>query len=528
MIIKFYQKFLPVLLLIFSSTAIFAQLNFEGYIYNGSGGGALMDEASSVAVSPDGNYIYVASSASNAINVFSKSSSSPTGELTFVELVKTGLNGVQGLTAIQSVTVSPDGNNVYAVGTYDDAVVAFTRSHVDGTLTYIGMLKDGLGGVDGLDAPFEVKVSPDGNHVYVSATDDMAISVFVRDASTGALTFSSKITDPTLNNVLGFDISPDGKNIYVAGHTEDKAVVLARDISTGELTFVEAIEDNVDFVDGLDGAFSVFVSPDGKNVYVTGVYDNAVAIFQRDEIIGTLTFMMIQEDGQNGVDFLGFPFHVSGSADGNYIYAVGASDNAINVFSRDPNNGILTYVEAQVDGNAGVSGMNFPVNIAVSPDGDFVYSAANGSGAAVVFNKQNSGNLTFVESQMSGTDGVTGLGRPYAITVSPDGKNIYSAGYDDNSLAYFSRSSTTGDLTFVNMVADGVDGVDGLYRASSVVVSPDGKNVYAAGNNDDAIAVFARDEATGDLTFVEKIKDNIAGVDGLNGVRWVTLSPDGN
>ncbi|MFK8005722.1 MAG: beta-propeller fold lactonase family protein [Saprospiraceae bacterium] len=528
MVIKNYHKTLSTILFCLLTLAIQAQLNYENFVYNGSGGGALMDQASAVAVSPDGDYVYVTSSGSNAINVFNKSISSPDGQLTFVEVIKTGLDGVQGLTAAQSVAVSPDGNNVYAVGNFDDALVTFDRSHVNGTLTYLGMHKDGLGGVDGLDAPFMVKVSPDGKHVYVTATDDKAISIFERNETTGLLTFKSKMTDPSLNVVLGFDISSDGNHIYAAGHADGKVVVFSRNASTGLLTYVEAIQDNVNFVDGLSGAFSVFVSPDGINVYVTGVYDNAVAIFARDTDDGTLTFMEIQQDGQNGVDFMAFPFNVSGSADGNYIYALGANDNAINVFERNPTNGILTFKSAQVEGNVGVNGLNYPVHIAVSPDGNQVYTAANGSGAAVVFKKQNDGSLSFTESQENGTNGVAGLGKPYSLTVSPDGKNVYAAAYDDNSVVMFSRSEATGNLTYIDMLQDGEDGVDGLYRAYSITVSPDGKHAYATGNNDDALVIFNRDETTGALTFVEKIKDGVNGVDGLNGARFVTVSDDGN
>lgn len=528
MVIKIYRKIFIVIVLCLLALAMKAQLNYEDFIYNGSGGGALMDQASSVAVSPDGNYVYVTSAGSNAINVFNKSISSPAGQLSFVEVIKTGLNGVQGLTSAQSVAVSPDGNNVYAVGNFDDALVTFDRSHVNGTLTYVDMYKDGLGGVDGLDAPFMVKVSPDGKHVYVTATDDKAISIFERNESTGLLTFKSKITDPSLNVVLGFDISSDGNNIYVAGHADGKVIVFSRNSSTGLLSYVEAFQDNINFVDGLSGAFSVFVSPDGKNVYVTGVYDNAVAIFERDVYLGTLTYMGIQQDGQNGVDYLEFPFHISGSLDGEYIYALGANDNSINVFERNTASGLLTFKEAQVEGNAGVAEMNYPVNIAVSPAGDQVYIASSGSGAAVIFKTENDGGLSFTESQQSGTGGVTGLGKPYSITVSPDGKNVYAATFDDNSVVMFSRSETTGDLTYIDMLQDGENGVDGLYRAYSITVSPDGKHAYATGNNDDALVIFDRDEITGELTFVEKIKDNIAGVDGLNGARFVTLSDDGN
>ena len=51
---------------------------------------------------------------------------------------------------------------------------------------------------------------------------------------------------------------------------------------------------------------------------------------------------------------------------------------------------------------------------------------------------------------------------------------------------------------------DGVGGVDGLSGAQSVAVSPDGGHVYVAGSyGTTRLAVFARDVATGALTFVE-------------------------
>ena len=68
MVNKIYRKILPAILFCVLSLAMTAQLNYENFVYNGSGGGALMDQASSVAVSPDGDYVYVTSAGSNAIN----------------------------------------------------------------------------------------------------------------------------------------------------------------------------------------------------------------------------------------------------------------------------------------------------------------------------------------------------------------------------------------------------------------------------------------------------------------------------
>ena len=62
-----------------------------------------------------------------------------------------------------------------------------TTENVPG-IDYIGIQKDGVGGVDGLDGAYSVTVSPDGNHVYAGGYTDDAIAVFSRKSSTGALT----------------------------------------------------------------------------------------------------------------------------------------------------------------------------------------------------------------------------------------------------------------------------------------------------------------------------------------------------
>ena len=80
-------------------------------------------------------------------------------------------------------------------------------------------------------------------------------------------------------------------------------------------------------------------------------------------------------------------------------------------------------------------------------------------------------------------------------------------------------------LTFVEVQRDGVGGVGGLGRAISVTVSPDGRHVYAAGQFDDAVVVFSRNSTTGALTFVEVQKDGVGGVDGLDGASSVTGQP---
>ena len=100
----------------------------------------------------------------------------------------------------------------------------------------------------------------------------------------------------------------------------------------------------------------------------------------------------------------------------------------------------------------------------------------------------------------------------FAIVIAVIGATV-------TSLVWTGAASAdgNGELTFVEVHKDGDGGMDGLDQAFSVTVSPDGKHLYAAGFADSAVAVFSRDSTTGELTFVEVQKDDVGGVDGLNG-----------
>jgi 6-phosphogluconolactonase (cycloisomerase 2 family) len=147
----------------------------------------------------------------------------------------------------------------------------------------------------------------------------------------------------------------------------------------------------------------------------------------------------------------------------------------------------------------------------------------NDNAVAVFSRDAKTGQLSFRQVLKDGVDGVDGLAWAISVTVSPDGKYVYVAGYLDNAVAVFSRDAKTGQLAFRQVLKDGVDGVDGLFGAYSVTVSPNGKQVYAAGYDDNAVAVFSRDAKTGQLAFRQVLKD----VDGLAGAYSVTVSPDG-
>ena len=77
-----------------------------------------------------------------------------------------------------------------------------------------------------------------------------------------------------------------------------------------------------------------------------------------------------------------------------------------------------------------------------------------GAGAAIA-------NFSFLGT----VTGLPGLEGAYAVTLSPDGAHVYATGGANGALVALSRNATTGQLTHVQTLQDGVDGVDGLSNA---------------------------------------------------------------
>ncbi len=90
-----------------------------------------------------------------------------------------------------------------------------------------------------------------------------------------------------------------------------------------------------------------------------------------------------------------------------------------------------------------------------------------------------------------------------------------------------SRNLVTGSLLPTWFFADGVHGVDGLDGAQDVVVSPTNAPVFVAGSFDDAVAVFDREWPSGELAYLETIYDELNGVEGIGGAHGLAVSPDG-
>ena len=144
------------------------------------GGPLRRSGAYGLAASSDGNYLYAAEYYGGVIAVFSRDGT--TGRLTFVEVQKEGVGGVEGLDGAVAVEVSPDNRHVYVAGSLEDSVVVFNRDSTTDALTFQAVYTDGSGGVEGISGASAIAFGPDGYYLYAAGYYDSAVAVFSVDS----------------------------------------------------------------------------------------------------------------------------------------------------------------------------------------------------------------------------------------------------------------------------------------------------------------------------------------------------------
>ncbi len=533
----------------------------------------------SVLVSPDGQHVYVAATDGDAVLVFQRDSapgSDKFGSVSLVETLVDGIDGVEGLDGAWGLALSPDGEFLYVAGSLDDMIAVFDRNPATGRLTFVEVVIDGTGALDGIDGVRAIAVSPDGDHLYAGGADDNAIAWFTRDTATGTLSFENAYFDDVagvagLADIAAIVVSPDGGALYVAGPGDDAVASFSRD-DDPESPMYGSIEPlNVITgadVEGLEGVRTLALPRDlsdpldgGEHLLAGGDPSGKLVVFRRNPSTGALSFQEVLREGQPitppemTVHGLVVVSAITSSPDGRHVYTTADLDGAVTVFDRRPPDPAFAFVEADVDGEddgygTTVSGLGAARSVTVTGDGVHVLATGYTSDSLVVFHRDpergttpdtQGEHLAFVASyENGGPDAaggtIDGLDGAAQIVTSADGLFVYVSSEIDNAVAVFERNSTTGEMTFLEVERDGVDDpgdgpgnpVDGLSGAVALALSPSGgRHLYVAGRYDASIAVFERNATDGLLSFVEKKTNGFDGVEGLDGVDGVAVSPDG-
>jgi 6-phosphogluconolactonase (cycloisomerase 2 family) len=258
---------------------------------------------------------------------------------------------------------------------------------------------------------------------------------------------------------------------------------------------------------------------------------------------------------------------VAVSSDGADVYAVSGLGSTVMQFRRDGASGALTFASCITSNNAVDGCLELPDaafgasdasldglrDVVLSPDGTSLYVSGEGSDAVTTFARNpTSGALAFQScigsdsdvaacAHIAGSvaDGTnTGLNGVRALAVSRDGTSLYATADAGDAVASFNRDPATGALTYTGCITSNsnvngcseiagsaVNGTNtGLAAARSLALSSDGRSLYTAAYDSDAIARFERGPG-GVLTYRDCLTASTA-VAGCTALPGAGSTPD--
>jgi 6-phosphogluconolactonase len=135
------------------------------------------------------------------------------------------------------------------------------------------------------------------------------------------------------------------------------------------------------------------------------------------------------------------PRHLVFSPDGRFVYVINEMGGTITVFSYATANAAMTEVQTISTLPKDFSGKNTAAEIAVHPNGKFLYASNRGHDSIAVFAvNQQTGQLTFVEHQPT-------LGHtPRHFAIDPTGRWLLAENQTSSSVVVFAIDRDTGKL----------------------------------------------------------------------------------
>ncbi len=292
-------------------------------------------------------------------------------------------------------------------------------------------------------------------------------------------------------------VSPDGSKVFAAGTTYTAAgaeafTVRAYNPSTGTVLWTQ----NYDREGSKgDAAYAVAVSPDGTKVFAAGTtfttaggWDFTVGAYNAS----TGAVLWERNYDREGALF-DAAYAVAVSPDGSKVFAAGttytaAGAEAFTVRAYNASTGAVLWGRSYDRQGIGDDGANA---VTVSPDGTKVFTAG--------FTQTATGSYAFTVRTYNSSTGVLLWGRSYdkegskddkanAVAVSPDGTKVFAAGFTQTTAggsAFTVRAynaSTGAPLWKRNYNREG----SLEDKANAVAVSPDGSRVFAAGTTETA------------------------------------------
>jgi len=342
-----------------------------------------------------------------------------------------------------------DNRVIVYVGTYTgpgkaEGIGVFRMDQATGALTHLQTLS-------GVDNPSFLALHPNGRSLYAAnesgdADGGPGISAFAVDQETHTLM--------PLNRQPAHGTSP----CYVSLDSAGRSVLLAN-YGNGTVSVYPVQEDGsldeashvVQHVGGGSTrrqagphAHSIVMDPAGKYVLSADLGCDRI-------------FVYLLQDGRlspNDVPYAQIssgagPRHIAFHPNGRFVFVNGEIDSTVSAFAYDAERGALQVVDTRSTLPAGFSGNNSTAQVAVHPNGRFVYVSNRGHHSIAIFAiDPDQGTLRPLGHES--TQGKT----PRNFNLDPSGTFLLAANQDSGTIVSFRIDGQTGQLAATGQVTE--------------------------------------------------------------------------
>jgi 6-phosphogluconolactonase len=326
----------------------------------------------------------------------------------------------------------------YTTKTNSKGIYAYRYDGETGKLSSLGLAGESAD-------PSFVAVHPSGKFLYAvnEAGKSSMVSAFALETKTGKLTLLNQL--PALGEdpcYISFDKT--GKYALVANYTSGNVVVfpILPDGKLGEHTAL--VQDsgtpgpNKERQEG-PHAHWIETSPDNRFALVSDLGLDEVLVYKFNAAKGTLSpnhppFLRLKQGSG--------PRHIAIRPGGKLVYVVSELSSTVTAFRFNSRAGTLHELQTVTTLPKEFSGRNDTAEIAVHPNGKFLYASNRGHESIAVFAiHATKGTLTFVANVP------TGGKEPRHFAIDPGGNYLLAENQLSNNIVVFKIDLATGGLT---------------------------------------------------------------------------------
>jgi len=339
---------------------------------------------------------------------------------------------------------TPAGKYLAYIGTYTDTgskgIYAYRFDPATGQIDDLGLAAESV-------RPSFLTIDPDGRFLYaVNETDTYqgqptgSVSAFAIDSTTGKLTLLNEVpsrgTGPTF-----ITLDRSGRYVLVANYDSGSVAVfrVSQDGKLGDSTaFVQHHGSSVD-KDRQAGPHphQVVLSPDNRFAIVSDLGIDQVLIYPFDSQHGTLGQPHIVKSRPGAGTR-----HMAFGSSGKFLYVIDELQNTIVSYSYDSKRGELRELQTVDTLPKDFQGTNYPAEIQVDPEENFLYASNRGADNVAVFAIDHKKGI-LKNVSFTSTEGK----KPRFFSLDPTGKWLFAANQESDNVVVFRVDNKTGHLT---------------------------------------------------------------------------------